>query len=267
MKIISLVLVAWMIAPVPLPAPAPRLDVVSRQLADATYAGDLAAMDAAIATLRAMASDPDEGWRALYIAGVASFQKALIVGPGGLGTAGGDPARVAAFTHDAIRDLEASIALKVDFAESHAMLSHCYLMPIGAPPDEQRTLITKAGERIAAARALAPRNPRVVLIDAMRVYYTPPQFGGDRAKGMALVQDAIGLFDRVKPGAAEPPLGQADALAWFAWLQLLADRPDIPQARAAVERALKLRPDFTFVKTRLLPRVSGGGQDPTPRRR
>ena len=50
----------------------------------------------------------------------------------------------------------------------------------------------------------------------MRVYYTPPQFGGDHAKGMALVQDAIGLFDGVKRGAAEPSLGQADALAWFA---------------------------------------------------
>jgi hypothetical protein len=41
------------------------------------------------------------------------------------------------------------------------------------------TLGPRAGTAMQSALALAPENPRVVLLDAIATYYRPPMFGGN----------------------------------------------------------------------------------------
>jgi hypothetical protein len=99
----------------------------------------------------------------------------------------------------------------------------------------------------AAAAKLAPSNPRVVLIDAMGLYYRPPQAGGDRARGLDRWQDALRLFDT--GSAVDVGWGHPEAYLWLS--AVYSSNGDVAGARRALEKALSIRPDFVAARTAL----------------
>lgn len=226
-------------------------------LAEASYVGNLDQLRRKVAELGRLAKDNAAGWLADYYAGYGSFVLALMVGPGGLISARGDSQLMDQLVDEAIRFLEASVGAKSDFADALALLAHGYSMKLSSDPGQHAAgLGPLAQQKRAAALALDPLNPRAVLIDAMSLFWGPPQWGGDREKGLARWREALALF--AQESARDPLLpdwGHAEAWAWLAGAYLVLEPPDPIRAREAAEKALTLHPEFLWIQKSLLPRI------------
>jgi tetratricopeptide (TPR) repeat protein len=155
----------------------------------------------------------------------------------------------------AITHLEAAVKLNNKFAEAYALLSSCYGQKIGMAPMLGMTLGPKSGMTMQSALQLAPSNPRVILLDAIGTYYKPAMFGGDKDKALAGFKHAADLFDKEKStDLLQPDWGHAEAYAWIGVAYL--DKKDAAAARAALERALAIAPEYGWVKHQLYPRVA-----------
>jgi hypothetical protein len=62
-----------------------------------------------------------------------------------------------------------------------------------------------AGEYLEKAIKLNPNNPRAYMQKGINLYFTPPQWGGDPAKGKELLQLAAQKFDTFKPASSIDP--------------------------------------------------------------
>jgi tetratricopeptide (TPR) repeat protein len=105
-----------------------------------------------------------------------------------------------------------------------------------------------------------PENPRVVLLDAGFIFNAPPEFGGDKEKGVVRWKQALELFEREARATSDDPSrpdwGRALAYGWMSQLYLRMTPPQYEKARETAETALKLRPDFWYVKEQVLPRLA-----------
>lgn len=80
------------------------------------------------------------------------------------------------------------------------------------PAQRYMTDGAKANEELAIAEKLDPSNPRIALIKAEDVYFTPEQYGGSKTKGMELFKDALAKFNAYKPKTAlDPNWGKTEA--------------------------------------------------------
>lgn len=80
------------------------------------------------------------------------------------------------------------------------------------PAQRYMTDGAKATEELAIAEKLDPSNPRIALIKAEDVYFTPEQYGGSKTKGMELFKDALAKFNAYKPKTAlDPNWGKTEA--------------------------------------------------------
>ncbi|HEX7870851.1 MAG TPA: hypothetical protein VF455_12135 [Chryseobacterium sp.] len=80
------------------------------------------------------------------------------------------------------------------------------------PMERYMTFGAKADETLKKAEQLNPQNPRVTLIKAEDVYFTPEQYGGSKKKGTELFKAALQKFDSFKPKTAlDPNWGRGEA--------------------------------------------------------
>lgn len=80
------------------------------------------------------------------------------------------------------------------------------------PMERYMTFGTKAEETLKKTESLNPNNPRVTLIKAEDIYFTPEQYGGSKTKGMELFKSALEKFNSFKPKTAlDPNWGKAEA--------------------------------------------------------
>lgn len=114
---------------------------------------------------------------------------------------------------------------------------------------------TKSGKSIEAALAIAPKHPRVILVDGFGVYFRPKFVGGDTNKGCARFKEAARAFDALPQGGAATAgstaieWGAADAHYWSG--RCARDAGDAATARAEFEKALALDPAFAPAKRAL----------------
>jgi tetratricopeptide (TPR) repeat protein len=112
---------------------------------------------------------------------------------------------------------------------------------------------SRSGKSIEAALALAPKNPRVILVDGFGLYFRPKFVGGDKGKGCARIKEATKAFDSLNTSGA----ASASALDWGAaeahyWSGRCArDAGDAAMARAEFEKALVLDPNLAVAKKAL----------------
>jgi hypothetical protein len=69
-----------------------------------------------------------------------------------------------------------------------------------------------AAAALETAKKLNPENPRVYLLEGQDLYFTPEQFGGDKAEAKKRFETAISKFTTFKPASSLDPnwgLGQA----------------------------------------------------------
>jgi hypothetical protein len=80
------------------------------------------------------------------------------------------------------------------------------------PMERYMTFGMKATEQMASAEKLDPNNPRIALIKAEDVYFTPEQYGGSKTKGMELFNQALDKFNSYKPKSdLDPNWGKSEA--------------------------------------------------------
>lgn len=159
----------------------------------------------------------------------------------------------------AITHLEAAIKSNNKFAEAYALLSSCYGQKISLAPMLGMTLGPRAGLTMQSALQLEPNNPRVILLDAIGNYYKPVMFGGSKENALAGFKRAVELFEQKQINdPLQPDWGHSEAYAWLGMAYL--DKNDNANARGALEKALAIAPDYSWVKNYLYPKISGAKQ-------
>ena len=81
--------------------------------------------------------------------------------------------------------------------------------------DPQARFVTEGmmgAEALTKAEKLDPENPRITLLKAEDIYYTPEQFGGSKEKGLALFQKSLDQFKVHQPKTSlDPDWGKMEA--------------------------------------------------------
>jgi hypothetical protein len=163
-------------------------------------------------------------------------------------TVAGDSAKAIAVATRARADVEQSIALNPSVVPAHVLRNRILfnLFSQGAlKPGEALPLMRESFE---AAKKLAPDDPLVKVIEATFLYYGPQH---DLGGGRAMVRKAI-------DGLAARAPKDADAATWlpivWSWYGIMfLGEGEMEQAQVAFSEALKVRPDYTYVKTAMLP--------------
>jgi tetratricopeptide (TPR) repeat protein len=146
--------------------------------------------------------------------------------------------------------LKQSLRAQSDFAEALALQSACldllassWRSPFSAP---------KSASQLRKALQLAPRNPRVLLLEALSAY--------DReelaARSCDRFKNTAARFDAERADVDQVPgWGAAEAYMWLGRCYL--DKGEVVPARDALERALLIAPEFAQAR-RLLSSITSG---------
>jgi hypothetical protein len=102
---------------------------------------------------------------------------------------------------------------------------------------------SRSHAQMQRALQLAPRNPRVRLL-AAQLSYAAARSGAERAALLGAFQSAVEAFELERQGLEQVP-AWGGAEAWEAVAQIELERGDAIAARAALEHALLLVPDYT----------------------
>jgi tetratricopeptide (TPR) repeat protein len=137
-------------------------------------------------------------------------------------------------------------------SEALALQAACYRLLAKLKPVSAPYLSLKGGSAMHRALALAPQNPRVLLLDALVDY----DLHRERGAVTAELKKAVASFERERASVERPPSwGAADAYAFLG--RSLLEQGDAIGARGALEHALLLVPDFAFAH-RLMARITAG---------
>jgi hypothetical protein len=107
---------------------------------------------------------------------------------------------------------------------------------------------------MAHAKGLAPKNPRVALLDGINTLYKPGFVGGGAGNAIKKFAESADLFaaETVSDPAA-PDWGKDDVHVWNG--RAATRNNDLAAARASYQKALAANPANGWVKKSLLPDV------------
>lgn len=171
----------------------------------------------------------------------------------GSAAAGASPAELAA---RCVRSADEALAVQAEFAEALALRSACEATPLGRGADFVPFAGRQLHKDLEHAQQLAPRDPRVLLIDAMNDYLLSPATGGNKERALAKLRRVVGVFDAERAGIDHLP-GWGAAEAYFYLARALLDHADPVAARDALERSLLLAPEFAQAR-RLMTKIVAG---------
>ena len=219
----------------------------------ADYGADLPKLAALRMRAARLSGDPDLGYLADYWSGFASWR---IVVNGASGKMSADEAK--AHLGRAVIDFESSIHKKPDFADGYASAAAvhgwlaAYKMADAAASREEidayKRLINRAAE-------LEPTNPRVLWIQAVPYLVLPPERGGSLEKAMAFYRQMLEHETPLAPESPLPDWGKPEALMSLAYAYSALPSPDLNAADEQARSALRLRPDWHYVKDILIPKL------------
>jgi len=162
---------------------------------------------------------------------------------------------------DAVAALESGIArlnqlleIQPDDGEAHGLLSWMLMALAFSDQARAKTLFPQALEHRKRALELAPRSPRVVMLDATLMFYSPQP--GMQEKALARWQETLELVEgETITDPMLPDWGRTLADGWLANLYISMTPPRTGKARTHAEKALRERPDFWWVTTRVIPKI------------
>ena len=114
----------------------------------------------------------------------------------------------------------------------------------------------KSATQLRKALQIAPKNPRVLLLDAITDYEHTKVPGGDAEHPCIKFKAVAALFDAERADVDQVPgWGAAEAYMWLGRCYLEVGNPN--EARDALERALLIAPEFGQAR-RLLATITSG---------
>jgi hypothetical protein len=108
----------------------------------------------------------------------------------------------------------------------------------------------RSESRLASARELAPRNPRVLLVGGLRRWFQAGAGAAEHAEARTAFEAAAHAFETVtasEPG--RPSWGEAEA--WLFVGRSLEEGGDLLGARNAYEKSLLIAPEFAAARRRV----------------
>ncbi len=146
-------------------------------------------------------------WLPYYYAAFAQIQKGRIL------MRDNKMADLDAVAEEAQKFLEKAVELDPENAENYILskMIHSSKMMVN-PMERYRSEGQLAAEALAKAEKTDPENPRITLLQAEDIFFTPEQFGGSKEKGMELFKKALSQYGTYQPKSAlDPNWGKEEA--------------------------------------------------------
>jgi tetratricopeptide (TPR) repeat protein len=184
-----------------------------------------------------------------YYAGLANYRLTQL-------TAARDKSRAKETAEACVDNLDQALKIQKDFADGLALESACLDMLAGLEAWRTPFAASKSGAQIEKARHLGPKNPRVLLLDAVDAFERPKASAADKDRALRGFQQAAAAFEAERQETEHVPgWGAAEAYVYLAKCQL--DRGATLDARDALERALLIAPEFAEAR-RLMTKIISG---------
>ncbi|GAB0154841.1 tetratricopeptide repeat protein [Chryseobacterium sp. Alg-005] len=145
-------------------------------------------------------------WQPLYYAAFSFIQK------GRVQMRDGKMQDLDASADQAMKYLASAESI-ADNAEIRLLKKMAYSLRMMVNPAQRyMTDGAKASAELTAAEKLDPDNPRIALIKAEDMYFTPEQYGGSKTKGLEMFKTALVKFNSYKPKTLlDPNWGKTEA--------------------------------------------------------
>ncbi|HUQ11466.1 MAG TPA: hypothetical protein VM146_14215 [Steroidobacteraceae bacterium] len=221
----------------------------------AYYTNDPRALNGVLATLKLKAgdegSDEDPGARA-YFRALAYYRLAQVYEATKKGDARdaigdcGDEIDKAIDTLPVVKyGLDDTPENQLERAEDYALRTACTLA--GREMSSIPFTGGRIGSRIEDAVKLAPKNPRVRLVEALAMFERAGKNADEKAAALKALRAVTQMFELARAQASTTPeWGAAEAYAFLG--RALIDQRDAVGAREALERALLIAPEYAFAR-------------------
>lgn len=155
-----------------------------------------------------------------------------------------------------VHELDGVLETQADFAEALALRAACQELPLAGGGLHVPFAGHRPRKDIDRALELAPRNPRVLLIDAVSDYQRAPSAGGNKERAVTKLRRTVAAFEAERAGP-EPMPGWGAAEAYVFLGRDLLDHGDGVGARDALEHALLIAPQYAQAR-RLMAKITSG---------
>jgi len=155
-----------------------------------------------------------------------------------------------------VHELDAVLEANADFAAGLALRAACGSLPLESGGMHAPFAAHKPRKDLERALQLAPRDPRVLLLDAAADYQLPPSQGGNKERALPKLRRAVAAYESERAGP-EPLPGWGAPEGYVLLARDLLDHGDGVGARDALERALLLAPEYVQAR-RLMARITSG---------
>lgn len=156
------------------------------------------------------------------------------------------------YTDLAQRHAEELLRLNEDWSEAHALLGGLLGFQISYSPMKGMWLGPKSNQHIEKAIRLDEKNPFAWFQKGSSYYHSPSMFGGDIGKSVESFEKSESLYEQ-NGASLDYNWQYLDALVWLG--QAYEKNDQWKEAKATYEKALRLEPEYKWVKYQLLPEL------------
>lgn len=252
-------------ATAPPPTSATReLAAIKATVMSSDYRGDIQELARLRDELSRWPADKEPVYLAHYWKGFASWRMAINGANHGMKSD-----ELMSNLKDAATEFYVSIRLKGDFADAYAAAAlvnswlATFYVRSGSGSDavtanaDVRERASLSFALLARAAALDPHNPRVLGAQAAFLLFRPGPQKETIARAIEVYRQMLAEADRRGTDAASPfpDWGKPEALMSLAYAHMRQTPPDLPAAREEASAALRLEPEWSYVRDILLPQI------------
>ncbi|MCI0624691.1 MAG: hypothetical protein L0387_24105 [Acidobacteria bacterium] len=222
----------------------------------ADYEGDRAALMRLYEELGPFASNHELAARVRYWRGFALWRRAV----NGFNESV-DPKELEQDLTRAVDEFDASAASDPALVDAKVGAGSCLgsLIFLNQKNAERvQRLAARAIQLLREAEAVAPDNPRLLLVQGGTSWYLGPERGGGQDKAMEVYErglEAARKYRGPRNDPLQPSWGEPELLMNLAWANLNRTTPDLHAAEKYALAALELVPHWHYVKDILMPQI------------
>jgi uncharacterized protein YndB with AHSA1/START domain len=231
------------------------------QIQRADYEGDRAALNHLYDELVPFVDKPELASRVRYWRGFAKWRRAI----NGFGETP-PPKDLSEDLTEGESEFDAALQRDPGFVDARVGAASCMfnrfflegVFKNVKDPQQLREILAPASLLLKDAKTAAPDNPRLLWVLGPNQWSTPPERGGGQEKAIATYEkglDAIREHKESTNDLLEPTWGEPELLMSLAWSNLNRTTPDLKAAGQYAEAALKLVPDWHYVRDILMPQI------------
>jgi hypothetical protein len=222
----------------------------------ADYRDDRAALKLLVTDLAPYRDDRQIGTRVLYWRGFALWRRALNGFNDGV-----DKAEIEQDLRGAVAEFQAAYTRNPNFADAKLAAASCLMNLLYIhlnEPGAVNQYSAKFKPLIKDAETVAPENPRLLWVIGAGKWYMPASAGGGSAAAIETYGRGIESVHRQKKSSdpLDPSWGEPELLMNLAWSNLHKAQPDVDAAEQYARAALKIVPDWHYVRDILLPQIT-----------